>query len=344
MPLAWFDTANWPPSPVLFGNMTMVRDYLMPPLYEELFETYVAGPLAGQGSWLLVPGSGANPVPVVDATGLIDGPNSQAWSLGGLATSPGGVAAILPSPLLPTLTYRIRVRMRADAAAVFAGGQEPYLGFFNGPPDLVGYTTDSFDVSVHYDPALLAQNVRLYDQLNPAGVGQNTALPPGTPFTWEFDLLGAGSYCYRLNGGLWSAPSQMYAGNERIDRLGFMSPGQPCPGVCGFDSLRIVQTQPATPVGSSRMFSGEVAGPIKTTGWNACTINCAGPAFDAAASVLVEHSIDGVNWYTLINIPGNASLSEVATIGAFSTGMIRMTATLPNDGAAQGVVVVGITR
>ena len=203
----------------------------------ETFESRVAGPLAGQGPWILVPGSGANPVPTVNTAGLIDGPNSGTWSTGGADSTPNGVVAVLPTPLLSAKKYRIRLRAKIDVLAV-TPGTEPYIGFFNGAPDLVGFTTDAFDIGFEYDPGLMTSVFTIYDGDNPKGVGNNTGLPAGTKFSVDFDLLGGGQYRLRLNDGIWGAVRNMYPGNFDVSQFGFMSNGHVEPGVVAVDSFR----------------------------------------------------------------------------------------------------------
>jgi hypothetical protein len=346
MSLAWWDPANWPPCPALFGNIQVTRTIPAVLLFED-FEPYIAGlPLAGQGGWFLVPGSGANPVVGVDGTGLIGGANSAAFSTGGVNTSALGVEFLLPTPLSGLGTGTIQLKTRSNVAT---NGVDRWADFSNGPTDLVAYSTRAFAVASRYNPVLAESTIRFYDAIDPGGSGEYLSpTGAGVPFTVEIILLGGGAFNWAINGVPSGEPNrQMFAGNELISRYGLGTNGLADDGIVAFDEFTF--TGPGTPadIGTSILRNGETSLPLVTGGWNGATIECSqmpGGAFDAAANVTVEHSLDGVHWFPVIVIPGNAAGAEIGTIGVLVTTMIRFTATLPNDVANAGVIIVGVDR
>jgi len=340
--LSWFDPANWPPCPILAGNVSVPRTYQLPPLLSETFEPYVAGPLPGQGLWLPIPGSVA-PGAVVDATSLLVGANSAAWQIGGPYGGPGGSYWPLVTPIDPANQYRIRFVVRIGIGEQVAFGTEPFLDFSNGLPDLVGFATESMGLafSAQYSGGFVFGVLNIFDQVSPGGAqfGLGT-MGIFADYVVEVALNGGGAFDVYVNGGLSAGLRQMYTGNESISTYSTIGCLQAVLDTVAVDQVRITRTIPLTNVGTTVLFNGEVTNPIPCNGWSGCTITCAGPAFDATASVVIDYTNDGVNWFNLATIPGLPALANVANVGALSCAALRFTVALPNDLGAQGVEVL----
>lgn len=319
--------------PVLPGGLTVTRaapTTVNRVCFTEDFETLAVGELIPQRQWA------AENLPVTPGTVLVNNVAPISGARDCVLNLTG-----IPSP---NMKHALGFNFQGQASVVrftiqnnsLAASHLAYLGVGENPGEFAWLlTTDS------------QTQIQVTDSTGAVVITTPIAFAPG-PHVYQISVDAVGAISVTVDAVPAGGPAgDAFSGvtGGSVDSLIFdqVGGGGPFPPDAQIDNIYSECTTITGPgvVQTDTFLSGETTNPLSVPpNTTAISFDVQGPNFLAADSVTLQGSMDGLNWYDVFTINGNASGKQFANSIPLLANYIRFTFNLPDDVGSNG----GTTR